>query len=107
MDTAWGVLLILASAVCYAGYATEVEIALNAVKVSDGHRDENRSRSSNQNFSRNNRVGGVLLEEREEREEEEEEDEDEDEEDEERESCLLYTSPSPRDVEESRMPSSA
>ena len=85
MDTAWGVLLILASAVCYAGYATEVEIALNAVKVSDGHRDENRSRSSNQNFSRNNRVGGVLLEEREEREEEEEEDEDEDEEDEERE----------------------
>ena len=25
----------------------------------------------------------------------------------ERESCLLYTSPSPRDVEESRMPSSA
>lgn len=85
MDTAWGVLLILASAVCYAGYATEVEIALNAVKVSDGHRDENRSRSSNQNFSRNNRVGGVLLEEREEREEEEEEDENEDEEDEERE----------------------
>ena len=85
MDTAWGVLLILASAVCYAGYATEVEIALNAVKVSDGHRDENRSRSSNQNFSRNNRVGGVLLEEREEREEEEEKDEDEDEEDEERE----------------------
>ena len=85
MDTAWGVLLILASAVCYAGYATEVEIALNAVKVSDGHRDENRSRSSNQNFSRNNRVGGVLLEEREEREEEEEEDEDEGEEDEERE----------------------
>ena len=85
MDTAWGVLLILASAVCYAGYATEVEIALNAVKVSDGHRDENRSRSSNQNFSRNNRVGGVLLEEREEHEEEEEEDEDEDEEDEERE----------------------
>ena len=85
MDTVWGVLLILASAVCYAGYATEVEIALNAVKVSDGHRDENRSRSSNQNFSRNNRVGGVLLEEREEREEEEEEDEDEDEEDEERE----------------------
>jgi len=85
MDTAWGVLLILASAVCYAGYATEVEIALNAVKVSDGHRDENRSRSSNQNFSRNNRVGGVLLEEREEREEEGEEDEDEDEEDEERE----------------------
>jgi drug/metabolite transporter (DMT)-like permease len=85
MDTAWGVLLILASAVCYAGYATEVEIALNAVKVSDGHRDENRGRSSNQNFSRNNRVGGVLLEEREEREEEEEEDEDEDEEDEERE----------------------
>jgi drug/metabolite transporter (DMT)-like permease len=85
MDTAWGVLLILASAVCYAGYATEVEIALNAVKVSDGHRDENRSRSSNQNFSRNNRVGGVLLEEREEREDEEEEDEDEDEEDEERE----------------------
>ena len=85
MDTAWGVLLILASAVCYAGYATEVEIALNAVKVSDGHRDENRSRSSNQNFSRNNRVGGVLLEEREEREEEEEEDEDVDEEDEERE----------------------
>ena len=85
MDTAWGVLLILASAVCYAGYATEVEIALNAVKVSDGHRDENRSRSSNQNFSRNNRVGGVLLEEREEREEEEEEDEDEDEEEEERE----------------------
>ena len=55
MDTAWGVLLILASAVCYAGYATEVEIALNAVKVSDGHRDENRSRSSNQNFSRNNK----------------------------------------------------
>ena len=85
MDTAWGVLLILASAVCYAGYATEVEIALNAVKVSDGHRDENRGRSSNQNFSRNNRVGGVLLEEREEREEEEEEDVDEDEEDEERE----------------------
>ncbi len=85
MDTAWGVLLILASAVCYAGYATEVEIALNAVKVSDGHRDENRSRSSNQNFSRNNRVGGVLLEEREEREEEEEEYENEDEEDEERE----------------------
>ena len=85
MDTAWGVLLILASAVCYAGYATEVEIALNAVKVSDGHRDENRGRSSNQNFSRNNRVGGVLLEEREEREDEEEEDEDEDEEDEERE----------------------
>ena len=87
MDTAWGVLLILASAVCYAGYATEVEIALNAVKVSDGHRDENRSRSSNQNFSRNNRVGGVLLEEREEREEEEEEDEDEEDEEREREAA--------------------
>ena len=34
-------------------------------------------------------------------EQQEEEDEDQDE------GCLLYTSPSPRDVEESRMPSSA
>ena len=37
----------------------------------------------------------------------EDEDEDEDEDSDEDMGCLLYTSPSPRDVEESRMPSSA
>ena len=75
LDTAWGVALILASAVCYAGYATEVEIALNSVKVSDGNRYENSgsNRNSNPFFSRNSGTGGVLLERDEEEQTEEEE----------------------------------
>lgn len=74
LDTAWGVALILASAVCYAGYATEVEIALNSVKLSDGNRYENSSnRNSNPSFSRGSGTGGVLLERDEEEQTEEEE----------------------------------
>lgn len=75
LDTAWGVALILASAVCYAGYATEVEIALNSVKVSDGNRYENSSNNRNSNpfFSRGSGTGGVLLERDEEEQTEEEE----------------------------------
>jgi drug/metabolite transporter (DMT)-like permease len=75
LDTAWGVALILASAVCYAGYATEVEIALNSVKVSDGNRYENSSNNRNSNpfFSRSSGTGGVLLERDEEEQTEEEE----------------------------------
>jgi len=74
LDTAWGVALILASAVCYAGYATEVEIALNSVKLSDGNRYENSSnRNSNPSFSRGSGTGGVLLECDEEEQTEEEE----------------------------------
>ena len=75
LDTAWGVALILASAVCYAGYATEVEIALNSVKVSDGNRYENSSNNRNSNpfFSRGSGTGGVLLEREEEEQTEEEE----------------------------------
>ena len=74
LDTAWGVALIVASAVCYAGYATEVEIALNSVKLSDGNRYENSSnRNSNPSFSRGSGTGGVLLERDEEEQTEEEE----------------------------------
>jgi len=74
LDTAWGVALILASAVCYAGYATEVEIALNSVKLSDGNRYENSgNRNSNPSFSRGSGTGGVLLERDEEEQTEEEE----------------------------------
>ena len=73
LDTAWGILLIVGSAVCYAGYATEVEIALSAVKVSDGHHDESRRSNS----FRNNSGGGVLLDDNDDNNDDNDDDDDE------------------------------
>ena len=110
LDTAWGILLIVGSAVCYAGYATEVEIALSAVKVSDGHHDESRTSNS----FRNNSGGGVLLDDNDDNNDDNDDDDDEDyyydddedyEEDEEDEVVVEVNEVGEIDVDEERRPS--
>ena len=104
LDTAWGILLIVGSAVCYAGYATEVEIALSAVKVSDGHHDESRRSNS----FRNNSGGGVLLDDNDDNNDDNDDDEEEDyeeDEDEEDEVVVEVNEVGEIDVDEERRPS--